>query len=100
MGLRVVTVLGLSRVLLGTKSSQKLGHRCLDQAGAGEAVSPETALFPLFGRLRRDGFNVNSLAGVAGDRPIVRPMELTAVGDSVGNLREAVVALKNAVEVR
>jgi hypothetical protein len=65
----------------------------------GEGVDPEVGKFPLFGRLRRDGFDVSSLAGTIGDRPIIRPMELTAVADVVLTLRDAVVTLKNAVQV-
>ncbi|CAM9870791.1 unnamed protein product, partial [Ectocarpus sp. 13 AM-2016] len=57
-----------------------------------------SAVFPLFGRLRRDA-SVEHLAGEHKPPPILRPVELTVVPDSVSTFEDVANTLTRCSEV-
>ncbi len=95
----------LNEALLCSKNI-KLKAQELDLAemGRGGLADPvelpseglkNSTLHPLLGRLCRDG-SVEHLAGEAVSPPIIRPVELTLVPDSVSSFEEVGTALYNA----
>jgi len=70
----------------------------LDAAGAAAGSMPVDQ-HPLFGRLRTDGLDLESLAGREGMARVLRPAELSAVADEVKDVKDALKGLRRCVQV-